>query len=74
MCGAVLQAAVAVYATEKWLWRLAGPLMVSNEVAYFATVHSNTCSFWSRLFSNFTVFQRLHFSFATYHETYRYSL
>ncbi len=35
--------------------------MVSNEVAYFATVHSNTCSFWSRLFSNFTAFQRLHF-------------
>ncbi len=32
--------------------------MVSNEVAYFATVLkyiSNTCSFWSRLFSNFTL-------------------
>ncbi len=39
--------------------------MVSNEVAYYATVFkyiSNTCSFWSRLFSNFTAFQILHFT------------
>ncbi len=64
---------------EKWLGRLAGSLVVSNEVAYFATVLkyiSNTRSFWSRLFSNFTLLRSKDctINFAMYRETYRYSL
>ncbi len=72
MCGAVLQVEAASSCAsgcscrpwKKGLWHLTRPVVVSNKVAlvrYRIKIHFEYLYFWSRLFSKFTMFQRLYF-------------